>query len=56
MDNDNDMNTWIRRAAGRLPAESETTDTDQEQSTEETPKPTSADERLDAWIRRAAGR
>ena len=54
--NDNDMNIWIRRAAGRLPAESESTDTEQEQPTEETPKPTSADERLDAWIRRQLGR
>ncbi len=56
MDNANDMDTWIRRAAGRLPAESEATDTEQEQPTEETPKPTTADERLDRWIRRQVGR
>ncbi len=57
MGTDNDMNDWIRRAAGRLPAEPEAPDTTEEQPpTDETPKPTSADERLDAWIRRAAGR
>ncbi len=54
--NDNDMNTWIRRAAGRLPAEAEAPETEREQSTEETPKPASADERLDTWIRRQIGR
>ncbi len=53
--NDNDMNTWIRRAAGRLPADAEAPETEQP-PTDETPKPTSADERLDTWIRRAAGR
>ena len=50
---DNVMNDWIRRVAGRLPAEPESTDTEQEQSpTDDAAKPTTADERLDRWIRR----
>ena len=57
MDNNNDMNTWIRRAAGRLPAESAAPDTTEEQPpADETPKPTTADEHLDRWIRRQLGR
>ncbi len=57
MGTDNDMNDWIRRAAGRLPAETESTDTTEEQPpTDEPPKPTSADERMNAWIRRQLGR
>ncbi len=57
MATDNDLNTWIRRAAGRLPAETEATDTDKKQPpTDETPKPTSADERMNDWIRRQLGR
>ena len=52
-----DLNTWIRRVAGRLPAEPEAPDTTEEQPpTDEKPKPTSADERLDRWIRRQLGR
>ena len=52
-----DLNTWIRRAAGRHPAEPESTDTTEEQPpTDDVAKKQPETEDMNTWIRRAAGR